>query len=733
MTPSRPGAICPRCADAPLPSGHLRGQEPSLISTHQLRGAPATGLRPEAAQQDRARPLPRLRALDGLRGVAVAAVVVYHLSPSALPGGFLGVDVFFVLSGFLITSIVVDEVATTGRLDLRAFYLRRARRLAPALLLLIAGVSLYGATWATAGELDRLREHSLWALGYLANWKLIFDGTTYTDIVAGASPLRHTWSLAIEEQFYVVFPAVVLALVALGRHVGRPHALRRRLFGIASVGTAASALTMVSLWGDGSNPSRGYFGTDARAQSLLVGVALGAVLVGRPPVTGRAARLATCAGAAGAAVLAVAMTVADESAWWLQHGGFLLVALAAGGVISALQCAPWLRRPLSARPLVGLGLISYGVYLWHWAVIVVIDEARTGIDGLGLAAVRLGLTLGLSLASYWLVEQPIRHGTLGARLGRAAAPAVALAVSLLVVGVVASTGSSSLDGSTGLVAPAAAGEPATGGSGPGPAVGEPPDTVEGTATVPGETPSDSGTDPGDAEAPSASARQLPIPVVLLGDSVAHTLAGGVVGAFPEFVPWAPEQSPFDPASVQLWSVAKPACSFLPGRVVVDGLSAADLSQFCGDWRTDLAAALAARPRAVVVVALTNDVFDRRVDGESIALGTAAHDRLLNAFLDEVRATAVAHGGDVALLALPPRVGGLPGDDREALLRAAYERFAADRPGVRVLDLSEEICPEGDCGRPPTGYDPAWRYDGLHFSTSGAEWAARWITRALLRG
>lgn len=656
----------------------------------------------------------------------MAAVVVYHLFPSALPGGFLGVDVFFVLSGFLITSIVMEEVAATGRLDMRAFYLRRARRLAPALLLLIGAVCVYGATWATAGELDRLREHSLWALGYLANWKLIFDGTTYTDIVAGASPLRHTWSLAIEEQFYVVFPALVLLLVAVGRRADRPRVLRRHLFVIAVAGTVASALTMASLWGDGSNPSRGYFGTDARAQSLLVGVALGAVLVGRPPINGRWARIAAWAGAIGVAVLAVAMAVAEESARWLQHGGFLLVALAVAGVISALQCADWLRRPMSTRPLVGLGLISYGVYLWHWPVIVVMDEARTGIDGPALALLRLSLTLGLSLASYRLVEQPIRHGALGARLGRTAAPAVALAVSLLVVGLVASTSSAPLDGSTGLAAPAAAGESVT-----RPAVGAPPVTVLGSSTAQGESASNSGASPGVDEAPSASTPPLPIPVVLLGDSVAHTLAGGVVGAFPEFVPWAPEQSPFDPANVQLWSVAKPACSFLPGSVMVDGLSAADLSQFCGDWRTDLADALEARPRAIVVVALTNDVFDRRVDGEPIALGTAAHDRLLHAFLDEVRATAAANGGDVALLALPPRVGGIPGGDREALLSAAYERYAAERTGVRVLDLSEEICPQGDCGRPPTGYDPAWRYDGLHFSMPGAEWAARWITRALL--
>jgi peptidoglycan/LPS O-acetylase OafA/YrhL/lysophospholipase L1-like esterase len=621
-------------------------------------------------------------------------VVAYHLAPGLLPGGFLGVDIFFVLSGFLITSLLVAEADATRGIDLPTFYVRRARRLLPALLLLLIAVSGYAATLATVGELHRLREHALWALGYLANWKFILDGTTYTDLVAGASPLRHTWSLAIEEQFYVVFPLLVLLV---GHLVAwRSSDLRRWLFVIAAAGSVASAAVMAALWGDGTDPSRGYFGTDTRAHALLVGVGLGAALVGRPPSVGPAARWAGRAGVAGTIVLAVCVAVAHETSSWLQHGGFLVVALAAGAIICSLGGAGPLQRLLATRALAGLGRISYGVYLWHWPVIVVVDEARTGVDGPALVLVRLALTLTISLASYWIIEQPARRGVVGARLGRSAGPVVGFAIVLLVVGVVAST---SLRAGVGVTAAAS--------------------TAPSTAA--GVRPS--------------RADRLPVTVVVLGDSVAHTLAGGVVGAFPEFQAWAPEQSPFDPSVVRLESAALPACSFLPGGVLVDGPRAADLSGFCGDWRAGLDDALTAHPSTVVLVALSNDAWDRRVDGIEVDLGTPAHDRLLYAFLDDVRTIGTRHDAEVALVALPPRVGRFVAKadadgHRERSLLDSYRTYASDRRDVRVLDLFDEICPDGDCDRPPAGYDPSWRYDGLHFSADGARWVAGWLTDAL---
>ena len=648
-------------------------------------------------QRDGAR-FPHLAALDGLRGVAVALVVGYHLFPSLVPGGFLGVDVFFVLSGFLITSLLLDEATATGRVAIGTFYVRRLRRLAPALLLLIAALCTYAAMWATVGELTRLREHSLWTLGYLANWKLIVDGTTYTDVVAGQSPLRHTWSLAIEEQFYLVFPFLLAGLGWALRW--RTVPLRRALLTVAVVGATASATWMALLWGDGGDPSRGYFGTDTRAHSLLVGVGLGALLVGRPPRVGRAADLAAVAGPIGAAVLAVAVARSHEDSSWLQHGGFLVVALAVGGIITALERSSWLRRCLSTAPLVALGVVSYGVYLWHWPILVLVDGTRTGIHGPALAFLRLGLTVAAAAASYHFLERPIRRGAVGRTLGRAGAlvaPATAAAlISLVLVTtfVPARRATPSVQDASQLVAVAARA------------------AVQPDALVTG-----------------------PIDVVLFGDSVAHTLAGGTVAAFPQFDPWAPSQSPFDPARARLWSVAKPACSYLPGKLEVEGASPADLSGMCGDWVRDLDGALAARPGAAVLVALANDASDRWIDGSTVALGSPAHTALVAALLDQVRAVARAHGGTMDLVALPPRTGSFAtqldeGGRRERLMRAALRSYAAEHRDVRVLDLFEQVCPDGDCRRPASGFDPDWRYDGMHYTAQGAHWVADWLTSQL---
>jgi peptidoglycan/LPS O-acetylase OafA/YrhL len=625
---------------------------------------------------------PHIVALDGLRGVAVALVVGYHLAPDALPGGFLGVDVFFVLSGFLITSLLLAEAQTEGRVDLRRFYLRRVRRLAPALLLVLLSLSMYAQWSAPQAELARLREHSLWTLGYLANWKYIAEGLTYTDLVLGQSPLRHTWSLAIEEQFYLVVPLLVILGGVLTHW--RPTHLRRWVLVGSLVAAVASALLMAVLWGDGSDPSRGYFGTDARAHSLLVGVALGAVLVGRPPAHGPWARRLSAAGFAGVGVLVAAVALGHETSSWLQHGGFLLVAVAVAGIIGSLGRRGVIANVLSTRPLVALGVVSYGVYLWHWPIVVLLDEAQSGLDGLALGAARAAATLVAATASYAIVERPVRRGVLG-RSFRGVAPA-------LVVGATAA-----------LVA-----------------------LILISTTVPRRGPT------AVASATAVEPRVDALGAVLLGDSVAHTIAGGTVSTFPHYEPWAPAQSPFDPALVTLWSLARPGCSYLPDVILSDGTDfPLDLSSYCGEWRHDLDTALVDHPSAWVLVALRNDGADRLVDGQKVDVGTEAHRALLYRFLDDVRAIATRRGAAVGLVPLPPEAEMAGGASRERLMRDAYVTYAVDRQDVRVLDLFDAFCPDADCGRPPPGFDRGWRYDGLHYTADGARWIARWLTPQLL--
>ena len=625
--------------------------------------------------------------------MAVALVVAYHVAPAVVPGGFLGVDVFFVLSGFLITSLLLDEARAEASIDIATFYVRRLRRLAPALLLLLAAGALYAEVWAAPGEVGRLRDHSLWSLGYLANWRFIADGTTYTDLVVGQSPLRHTWSLAIEEQFYVVFPLVVV-LIGWASRWSFPR-WRRGVFVVAVVGALASAGWMAVRWSGVGNASRGYFGTDTRVHSLLVGVALGAVLLGRPPRQGASGRVAAASAAVGFVVMVVAVATSREASSGLQHGGFLIVALAMAGIISGIEGASWLRRGLSRRPLVALGVISYGVYLWHWPIIVVVNETRTGLSGVTLGLLQIALTLAVATLSYRLVERPVRHGALSRRLGRASWV-------MLPVGVVSVVA---------LVVVATVATPSTDQS------------AAGDRFVPA------------LDAPAPPIVPLPVEAVIFGDSVAHTIAGGTVGAFPVFNPWTPDQSPFDPHQVGLSSVAKPACAFLPGATLNVNLDGANLGAFCGDWRGDLRAALTARPGAVLIVALTNDASSRLIDGEVVALGSAAHTDLVAELLTELQVAAEANGGHLALVALPPRVGAAAnaldvGGQREVAMRAELRAYGQAHPGVRVLDLFEQICPAANCDRPARGFDPRWRYDGLHFSRAGAGWVAQWITEQL---
>ena len=392
--------------------------------------------------------LQHLRALDGLRGVAVLAVVLYHFAPSVAPGGFLGVDLFFVLSGFLITSLLVNEWDGARRISLRRFWGRRARRLLPALFLLLVVVGLYNLVVTNQVDADRFATDGLAALFYVANWHFITSGQSYIQqfLHQAASPLRHMWSLAIEEQFYLVWPIFVLLLGKLATRSTRPARNRRRfrrlLVAACVLLGVASFVRMITLYVPGSDPTRVYEGTDTRAFVILIGAALGALSAGAPTVVRRARGLLIVIGCVAAAAVVAAIAWVTATSAWLFGGGYgLVVVLMVVVLAAAAQPDPNpLARLLQLRPLVGLGLISYGVYLWHWPVFLWVTSANLGVVGPGLFAARCAITLGASLASYYLVEQPIRRGGL-ARLGqlRFTVPAVGFATvaAVLVIPIVA--------------------------------------------------------------------------------------------------------------------------------------------------------------------------------------------------------------------------------------------------------------------------------------------------------
>jgi peptidoglycan/LPS O-acetylase OafA/YrhL/CubicO group peptidase (beta-lactamase class C family) len=365
--------------------------------------------RAAARQTDpRAPALPYLPGLDGLRALAVVAVLLYH-ADLPVRGGFLGVESFFVLSGFLITALLLAEWRRNGRIDLATFWARRARRLLPALLLVLAATHAL-ATVLLRGDTPTLRGDSLAALGYVMNWHLIFGGQSYFDPMVRPTLLQHLWSLAVEEQFYLFWPL----LFAAGMRFLRPRGLL-----LATLATAAASVALMAwLFQPGADPSRIYYGTDTRASALLIGVALALVWSpgGAPAAESRrAGRLLDLAGALALGGLIAASTWLYESHPLMYRGGFALVALGTALLIVAAthpraRLAPAL---LGCGPLRWIGTRSYAVYLWHWPIFSVTRPHQdVPFGGWPLLALRLAIVLALAELSYRFVETPTRRGAI---------------------------------------------------------------------------------------------------------------------------------------------------------------------------------------------------------------------------------------------------------------------------------------------------------------------------------
>jgi peptidoglycan/LPS O-acetylase OafA/YrhL len=366
----------------------------------------------------------RLTGLDGLRAVAVVAVVTFHLDSSLLPGGFLGVDVFFALSGYLITRLLLGEYLATGTISLRRFYARRARRLSPAAaVLLIAVTAASLLVWRD--ELATLPGSALASLVYGSNWWSIFDHQSYF-VASGRPPmLTHLWSLAVEEQFYVVWSLLLVGLTS-ARWWSRSDSPERRirwaaLCALALAVASTAAMTVIAITTKVpfiADSSRVYFGTDTHSMGLFLGSAAGAWAVLRAGRDGRRSRptvapwITDLLGGLGLIALVWAFRNLDEYTPGLYRGGFLAVAGVVVVVLAMVtRAGSRLGRMLDIRPLRWLGVRSYSVYLWHWPVFVV---TRPGLDVHGPAWIidplRIGLVLVLAAASYRFIEVPLRSG-----------------------------------------------------------------------------------------------------------------------------------------------------------------------------------------------------------------------------------------------------------------------------------------------------------------------------------
>ena len=347
----------------------------------------------------------RIPGLDGLRALAVVAVVVFHLNPAWLPGGFLGVDIFFVVSGFLITTLLVREHARTGRLDLPAFWARRARRLLPALLVVIP----FSVLLAWVSERDLLvgiGPQVLGALTFSFNWVQIAAGSNY---FAATSPqlLTNLWSLAVEEQFYLAWPLITLGLLIAIRSA-------RSRIGIVLILAAGSGFLMAARFDPEVGATRVYYGTDTHVFGLMIGAAL-ALWWTTPEIRGPAFWIARrrAATALALGVLAGLMWWLDESRPLTFRGGLVLASVASAVLIASAITGGTLARALDLPALRWIGERSYGIYLWHWPVILVVNADYGPVPGsAGFGWTRLWcvvVILALADLCYRLVELPVRR------------------------------------------------------------------------------------------------------------------------------------------------------------------------------------------------------------------------------------------------------------------------------------------------------------------------------------
>ena len=632
-------------------------------------------------------------ALDGLRAVAVVMVLAFHLALPGADGGYLGVSVFFTLSGFLITRLLLDEFDRTGTIGLRRFYRRRIRRLLPASFLVVALVVVLAAFDAFPAS-SRIRGGTLAALTSTFNWYELLGGRDYADLFRAPSPLAHFWSLAIEEQFYWLWPLVLL--VVLPR-----IASQRRFAVIATMALAASisAPVTAAVW----SSAAAYFTTWTRSAEILVGAAL-ATWTARSRIPDWVGRLAW---PSLAAVLVIgAITPAGRG--WPYDGGLPLFALVSAALIAALQAPPerslGVTALLSTRPVVWVGTVSYGIYLFHWPVIVWLTEDRTGLGRWWLVALQIAVTMVATVASFLLLERPVRAGRVApSRLagGFAAAAATTVVVAFTLT---PQPAPALPDAPSVIVASAASTLPAL----------DPSDTAP--VAAPDDTRPDVATTAPTTTAPATTTTTLPpvTSIAIFGDSVPAWLLRDAAPTF-------------DRTDVAIANGAIPACDGM-----VDMPTGRDrrgdemrVPDDCVDWTVGHARTFAAAPQPVDVAVLVLGqvpMADRFVDGDWRGPCDG-----IDWYLDDIdaRVEDLRSRGAVPVVAIPAPPGSgsnffYPGDvdARSGCVREQMTAYV-DAHGLSAVDLGDALCRGGDCEQLRT-------VDGVHVDPEFAPEVLDWL-------
>ncbi|MFC6707299.1 acyltransferase family protein [Flexivirga alba] len=628
-------------------------------------------------------------ALDGLRGVAVIAVLGYHLGIPWLHGGWLGVDVFFVLSGFLITSLLLHERHAWGRIDLPGFWLARARRLLPTLVLMLLSVSVVAAVWAPASR----RSADAWdifsAFFYVANWRLLLSDDQYFSSLSMPSPVVHTWSLAIEEQFYLIFPLLLIVLLALAARSRRRHWI---VAGALAVLAALSVWRMGALYVPGADPSRVYYGTDTRAFELLIGAVV-AVLMGGRAFGDRSRerdllatgidRVARWLAGPALLVLVIGFIVLDDASAIPFRGGLavLCVLTVAPIVAGASRTGSVIQRLLAAEPLRRVGLISYALYVWHWPVIVFLNDGRLHLPAILRGLVELIVSVTLAYLTYRYVERPIRSGGLRALVPRRPRMGRPIAITVVAALTVA------------LVALPRSGVGAAEAHGKGIQV-----------TIPPYQPS-----------------STKYSVSLIGNSIPSSLADAFpAGRFSDLTVSADVSFGCDPFEGQkvIGGQAQPVLSECPG--------------FRKAWQNELRQS----PPDVALFTVPQSITsDMKVNGKVLPFGSKSYLQWLSGMLSTMRSDSLAAGskhfaiGTLSCHRMPGYTEDarhVDDDGRVATINAQVRRWASST-GTRVIDFHTLLCGKGYAD---TINDTPLYKDTLHYTSESGAVVWGWLAPQL---
>jgi peptidoglycan/LPS O-acetylase OafA/YrhL len=625
--------------------------------------------------------LARHRGLDGLRGVAVILVIIFHSGLDWLPGGFLGVSVFFTLSGFLITSLLINECENSGRINLKAFWGRRLRRLAPASLVVIAVVIGLASWLSTSIEASRIKGDAISAVLYFSNWRFIYSGHSYGELFASPSPLQHLWSLSIEEQLYVVVPVIIAGLFAVG--------LRRRGIGVVLlVGVFGSTIATMLI----SGHEHIYYGTHTRAAELLLGAAL-ACLFGQ-----RIEQLATKPARPwstlyllpllGVVLLAKFSTV--DSAWVYSGALTLFGLLSVVCLIAAIQGGP-VRAILSWSVLVRVGEVSYGLYLIHWPVIVWLNTDRIDVNPTALFGAQVVVTVLLTVLSYWLIEQPIRH--------RKVLRSVPVALGAFVASVVAA------------VVLASAVLASTSGR-----VDTTPEIL--VTLAPNTTNVNEGVTTTVADAmPTRIDRTVPLSILVIGDSTAENIATALAGA--------------SDGNLGVISGGVLGCPLLKVAFVRDRKDSQQDVAYCPENEQLVRDHVADVDAVVIVAGVANQWAFQYTDSDMwIEPGSDQYKTDLDQFLFNIEDIVAPYGLPVLVFETPP-VRDNPkilGDDISALVRwaAVIDEWDSNWHSVKMVPYADALSdPNSDEGKKE-------RPDGVHLAEDFGQELARVILIPRLR-